>query len=84
MNALYWLGEVYSLQGQKKEASWQFKSVVDNYPQGSKAADALLKLALIHAETGKLVLARQELQDVQKRYPNSSAAGQALVKLKAI
>lgn len=83
-NTHYWLGEIYYLQGNKKQAMQSFKTVVYKYPDNAKAPDALLKLATMHLEMDNQQLATAELQKIQKRYPESGAAKSAKVKLQAL
>jgi len=79
--AYYWLGQAYYVQGQLKEASWQFRTVIDKFPKSPRAPDAVLKLALIHDAQGQPVLARKALSHVMRHYPSSRAATLARQKM---
>jgi len=45
-NAQYWLGETYYVRGDFTNAATSFLNGYQNYPENSKAADNLLKLAM--------------------------------------
>lgn len=73
-NAHYWLGEINFLQKNFDAAEEEFKIVVDKHAKSKRAADAMLKLALVHQNQGREAQAKQELSQVVKRYPGTSAA----------
>lgn len=75
----FWLGEVYrSLeQPQRDKAMKHFRTVIDKYPQSSKASSALYKLAVLEYEAGDLTRAKVTLNKVIKQFPESSEAALA-------
>jgi len=84
LNAYYWLGELYFLQGQFDQAATQFKVIVKKFPGKPKVPDAMLKLGLISANLGKKAEAKQTFQDIKKRFPDSSAAHTAALELQKL
>lgn len=84
LNAYYWLGELYFLQGQFEPAALQFKTVVKKFPGKTKVPDAMLKLGIISANLGKKTEAKQTFQDIKKRFPDSSAAHTAALELQKL
>lgn len=84
LNAYYWLGELYFLQGQLDQAATQFKVIVKKFPGKAKVPDAMLKLGLISANLGKTAEAKQTFQDIKKRFPDSSAARTASLELQKL
>ena len=52
-NAQYWLGEVYYKDKKFDKAAVAFAKGYNNYKNGSKGADSLLKLGLSMAQIGK-------------------------------
>ena len=45
-NSQYWLGEVYTKQGNFNKAKWAFKNGYEKYKNGNKGADCLYKLGV--------------------------------------
>ena len=84
LNAYYWLGELYFLQGDFDQAAQQFKAIVKQFPGKPKVPDAMLKLGLISVNLGKKTEARQMFQNIKKRFPNSSAAHLAALELQKL
>ena len=62
-------------------ASKAFSGVVDNYPDGAKVPDALLRLGMIEQGQKNLVKAREYFTRVLTSYPKSTAAQSAQKKL---
>jgi tol-pal system protein YbgF len=83
-NALYWVGETYFATGRLAEAATHYRRVVSDYGDQNKAPDALLRIGVIQARGGDLVLARQTLNQVIGTYPYSTAAASARAELKRI
>lgn len=52
-NAKYWLGETYYVRGEFEKAARVFAEGYQQYPQGAKVADNLLKLGMSLAGLGK-------------------------------
>lgn len=82
VNARYWLGQLYLLQGQPDKAVGMFKTILKNNPNDAKAADTTLQLGLAYYAKGDLALAKTHLTKVQQQYPNSPAAQLASTRLK--
>jgi tol-pal system protein YbgF len=72
-NAMYWRGEAYFAQGEYLRAAEQFDAVVARF-NGSKAADALLKLGMCHDRLGASQRAREYWDRLKKEFPRSDAA----------
>jgi tol-pal system protein YbgF len=73
-NAQYWLGEAAYDQGDWKAALVEFSRVVERYPTGNKAPDAMLKVGFCHAKLGDDAAAREALEQVRAVYPKTDAA----------
>jgi len=84
VNAHYWLGQVYFVEGQLPQAATQFELIQKNYPESRKVADAMLKLAIIKQRKGELKKAKTLYQQIIKAYPSSSSARLADRRLKEI
>ena len=73
-NAEYWLGETYFAQTQYTTAAKTFAKAFQDHPQGQKAPDALLKLALTLDKMSKKDDACLTLQELGKRFPSGPAS----------
>jgi tol-pal system protein YbgF len=73
-NAQYWLGETYYARKTYSEAATAFRAVVERWPTGNKAPDALLKLGYSLLQLGDAGKGRGVLQQVVTHYPNTEAA----------
>ncbi len=71
-NAKYWYAETLYVRGRFAEASAAFADASQQNPQGQKAPDSLLKLAMSLANTGKNVDACTALAQLKSGYPNAS------------
>ncbi len=76
-NGYYWLGELYSSDGELDKAATAFQRVIDDFSESSKAPDAMYKLGLLRARQGQPEDSRRLLEQVQKEHPQSSAANLA-------
>jgi len=76
-NAYYWLGELYSAEGDLEQAGSAFQRVLDDFPQSRKASDTLYKYGLLKARQGEPEESRALLERVIEEHPNTSAAGLA-------
>jgi tol-pal system protein YbgF len=83
-SAHYWLGEIYYIENDTKNALVQFQSVLQHFPKDPKAADAKLKMGFIHFDNGETRIAKKYLNEVVKQYPDSSAAKLATSRLQQI
>lgn len=69
-NAQYWLGETFYVRNDYKKAAQIFAKSYQDYPQGPKAADNLLKLGLSLAGTGKKSDACIALKQIPVKHAN--------------
>lgn len=85
-HAHFWLGEIYTNQENPDlaKAREQFQLVVDKYPEHSKAATSLYKLASLDARSGDVASAKVELHRLIKQFPDSSEAELAQSMLKQL
>ncbi len=79
-NAQLWVAEGNYVLRNYKLALEEFNKVL-NYPQSSKAPDALLKIGYVHYELGAYDNARKTLTEVQERYPGTGVAKLAATRL---
>jgi tol-pal system protein YbgF len=73
-NAYYWQGEAKYVMRQFSDAAALFQIVIEQYPESTKVADAMLKRGFCELEMGDNERAKQTLQAVMDTYPDSSAA----------
>ena len=76
-NALYWRAETHYALRAYDQAQAEFEAVVNRYPHGSKAADALLKAGLCRLRSGNRREAESVFERVQREYPETVAARMA-------
>ncbi|MGM0535465.1 MAG: tol-pal system protein YbgF [Pseudomonadota bacterium] len=76
-NAHYWLGELFSAEGELEAADAAFRRVLEDFPESRKVPDALYKLGLLEARRGRPEESRALLDRVREEHPDSSAAGLA-------
>ncbi|WP_309567536.1 tetratricopeptide repeat protein [Coxiella-like endosymbiont] len=62
----------------------EFQIIKNKFPQSEKVLDAQLKLAMIHAENGQVIQAKQELMEIKKQHPNSTVAQLASICLQQL
>ena len=84
VNARYWLGQLYLLQGQPDRSIDQFQTIVKKYSQDKKVPDALLQLGLAYYAKGDTKRAVATLKQVQTKYADSKAADIAKARLQQI
>ncbi len=70
-SAFFWLGEIYYDQRDYMRAAETYAAGLSNYPQGYKAPDTLLKLALALTELGRASDACAALNQLQTAYPTA-------------
>ena len=70
-SAFFWLGEIYFEQRDYMRAAETYAAGLSNYPQGYKAPDTLLKLALVLTELGRPADACNALNQLQTAYPTA-------------
>jgi tol-pal system protein YbgF len=73
-NAKYWYGETLYVRGQFDAAAVAFADAYQQNPQGQKAPDSLLKLALSLAALNKTPDACVTLSELKVKYPHTDAA----------
>ncbi|WP_169542970.1 tol-pal system protein YbgF [Sneathiella aquimaris] len=72
-NAQYWLGETYYVRGDYPNAASSFLNGYQNYPDSSKAADNLLKLAMTLGRMEQKEEACATFQQLEKQFNNLSS-----------
>lgn len=73
-NARYWLGETYYVRGAFEEAAVVFAEAFQQAPDGSKAADNLLKLGMSLSSVDQKGEACVTFNELLKRFPDASAS----------
>lgn len=86
-NAKYWYAETLYVRGRFAEAAVGFADAFQQNPQGTKAPDSLLKLAMSLGAANKVDDACTALAELKAKYPNASPtiktrAGEERTKLK--
>lgn len=71
-NAQYWLGESFYAAGNYDLALNAFNSLLSDYTDSSKTADALLKIGYSHYEKKEWPQARAALEQVKAQYPDTT------------
>jgi tol-pal system protein YbgF len=70
-NSKYWLGETYYEQGDYQQASRAFARAFKDHPDGQKAPDTLLRLAMSLEGQGMNEEACLTLAELENRFPNA-------------
>lgn len=83
-NAQYWIGECYYDMRDYVSAREEFKKVINDYPDGNKVPDAMLKLALSSQMLKLFEEAREMYTNILLSYPSTPAAEIAMTKIKEI
>ena len=83
-NAQYWLAETYYVQRQFTTALPTFQLVIDDYPNSTKLADALLKIGFCNYELQQWDDARNALSRVAREFPDTTAARLASQRLERL
>ncbi len=83
-NAWYWLGESYYVTQNYPIALQSFDTLLQRFPDSSKAPDALLKRGFAQIELGQAGPGQQTLNRVITDYPGSDAARLAAGKLRTL
>lgn len=68
-NAYYWLGETYYARGRLDDAARVFLDGFQRFPDGNKAPDTLLKLAITLRSMSQVQEACATLSELRKRFP---------------
>ncbi len=80
-NVHYWKGETFYAEKDFESAILSFQDVIDKYPGGDKAPDAMLKQGLSFQALKDAKNARIVLELILTKYPKSPAAEKARQKL---
>lgn len=83
-NSLYWIGECYYSQKMYQEAVNTFSQLIDNYADGDKIPDAILKKGFALIEMGKQSEGISVLKVLVSRFPLSEEASLAQQKIKEV
>jgi len=83
-NAWYWLGESYYATQNYPIALKSFETLLEQFPDSPKAADALLKKGYCQIELGQTGPGRQTLNRVINDFPGSDAARLAASRLRGL
>lgn len=83
-NAHYWLGQMYLLKGDGRNAAKEFDLVIKQYPKNPKIKDAKLKLGFAYLLLNKNTEAKVQFKRVIAEYPDSSTAKLAKARLAEI
>lgn len=82
-NALYWLGELYLIDGNTDKARASFSTILQDYPEHNKFPEALYKMAIIHHDQGDKTTARQQLETLIERYSGQPVNAAVIDKARA-
>lgn len=83
-NALYWIGECYYAQKMYQEAVTTFTNLLENYSDGDKIPDAILKKGYALIEMGNQTEGINVLKELISRFPLSEEASLAQQKIKEV
>lgn len=81
VQAQFWIGECFYLDGNYEQALLEYEKVVKQYPKGEKAPQALLKEGMCFSQLGDNATAKLVFQQLVEHYPDSSQATTAAAKL---
>lgn len=82
--ALYWAGESHYVQRDYEKALTQFNRLLEDHPDSSRRADALLKTGFALEELGRKEDARARFQTIVDKHGDSSAANLARQRLERL
>ncbi len=71
-NAYYWLGETHYVRNDFAKSATVFLDAYQKYPDGNKAPDSLLKLALSLGQVGETQAACAALSELGAKFPNAA------------
>lgn len=83
-NVYYWKGETFYSEKDYESAILSFQDVIDRYPSGDKAPDAMLKQGLAFQALNDAKNARVLYELVRSKYPRSAAAEKARERLREL
>jgi tol-pal system protein YbgF len=73
-NAIFWRGAAYFAKNDYRHAAELFENVVQSFPSGNKAPDALLQLSQAYAKLGDAASSDKAKKKLLDSYPKSDAA----------
>jgi len=73
-NAYFWIGEAYFKQAEYKLALDEYLKLVNKFPTGSKAAEAMLKIAVTYELLKNPEEAIKYYKELIIKYPNSKSS----------
>jgi tol-pal system protein YbgF len=73
-NAIFWRGAAYFAKNDYRHAAELFENVVQSFPSGNKAPDALLQLSQAYAKLGDAASSDKAKKKLLESYPKSDAA----------
>ncbi|MBA2663005.1 MAG: tol-pal system protein YbgF [Bradymonadaceae bacterium] len=80
-NALYWIGECHYGLGDYTRSVQYFQRIIEEIPNGSKAADAMLKMSLAYDRMGQGGEAVSLLETLTKQHPTTNSGKLAAKRL---
>lgn len=83
-NAAYWTGECYFKKKDYTSAINYYLMVIEDFPQGNKVPDAMLKLAITYEKIGMKEKSEKYLEELMRLYPLSECAREAKILLQNI
>jgi tol-pal system protein YbgF len=81
-NSQFYLGEIFYVQNDFKDAIAAYDEVLGNYPRSFKLAASLLKKGMAELELGQKAPGTRDLRDVVRRFPGSDESRRATAKLR--
>ncbi len=83
-SVLFWLGNAYYGKRDYRDAIAAFRALVNKYPDGARAPEALLSIANCQAELKETKAARRTIDELLRTYPKSEAAQAGRERLAAL
>jgi TolA-binding protein len=80
-DVIFWFGEYYRSKGDSAKAREYFNSLLQKYPSGALAGEAMYQLALIMADEGKPDEAAALFEKLAATFPGSESGRAALRKM---
>jgi tol-pal system protein YbgF len=73
-NAMYWRAEIHYVRRDYARALGEFSALIERFPRGGKAPEALLRIGLCHQRMGRLDRAQEAFGRLRAQFPDSVAA----------
>lgn len=83
-NAQYWIGESLYARKDYEGALAAFRATVEQFPNGNKVPDALLKAGQCFEAMGDVDGARQTYEEISRSYPQSAASARAAERIQRL